>query len=85
MTPTINACEIKSSSRYFNEIRKCLDRWEDIMLKDGYFDLSDEDEEFIRNDAIYLAKALYNELPSITRVTKLLQVLIEDEENAGNY
>ena len=83
MTPTINACEIKSSSRFFNEIRKCLDRWEDIMLKYEDGDLSDEEEDFIRNDAIYLAKALYNELPSITCVTKLLQVLIE--ENAGNY
>lgn len=83
MTPTINACEIKSSSRFFNEIRKCLDRWEDIMLKYEDDNLSDEEEDFMRNDAIYFAKALYNELPSITCVTKLLQVLIE--ENAGNY
>ena len=75
--------EVESSSRFFNEIRKCLDRWEDIILKHGYDDLSDEEEDFLRNDAIYLAKALYNELPSITCVTKLLQVLIE--ENVGNY
>lgn len=82
MTPTINACEIKSSSRFFNEIKKCLDRWEDIMLRYDE-DLSDEEEEFLRNDAIYLAKALYNELPSIKCVTKLLQVLIE--EDVGNH
>lgn len=62
----------------FKELKSVMDKYESIdnnlcMCEE----ITEEQEEFLRNSAIYFAKAIYNEIPESDKVAKMILVMYE--------
>lgn len=62
----------------FKELRSVMDRYQQICEKANHCDeWNEEEEEFIKNSALYFAKAIFNEVPESDKVAKLILLMYE--------
>lgn len=61
----------------FKELRFVLDKYQYICKNRCCDEWNEEEEEFINNSALYLAKAIYNEVFESDKVAKMILVMSE--------